>query len=357
MLFFCIGSEVLENDWIPSSEAEALFLEGDVYMAEKPKYLSRISGWFFTLLKRLGCLASDPEFVGRMPIRTDLVVNPRNPLNWIQTGTRLQLISGTGPNAVIVGAIGNAVHIREVEHWDAPPLILGITVRSYTPEQVAELYRPLPPPMPSWFSVGSRVVQNNRTYVVLSFDPNRWSMTATLEDEMRPTNFSVNDFVRHWRPASSITEQRPTTNVTPIAPTVTQVAPEWLVQDSFLRRVTHPDHMFVVSSLDPSHFRARLTRLSSFNPVVVGSIFEEVDYCRVADQFTPIDQYRNPRSEYKCPKCSGIGERDYSAEERRSSIDRVRAYTCKENHTWYFIAGTNQDGQPTRSRFERDIGI
>ena len=314
---FSVDSETLERNWMPSSEAETLFETGMIYMA------------------------SEPEFVGRFPVRQDLtVLPPRQNLDWIQTGARIQPISGEGPSAVIVGALGNTIHIRDVERWDASPLVLGTTVRSYTIEQIVERYRPLPPPMPSWFAVGSRIIQNHdsRTYIVLSFDPNRWSMSATLEDEMHPTNFSVNDFIRHWRPASSITEQRPGTNVTQIAQSRVQVAPPWLAPGAFLRRNANPKYPVLVSSLDSSHFIARLTRIESLNPVVLGSVFEEIDYCRIEEQFTPIDQDGNPRSEYKCPKCNELGIRDHDAEERRTSIDTVRAYTCKKEHTWYFIA-------------------
>jgi hypothetical protein len=337
---FSVDSETLERNWMPLSEAEPLFSD-------------HTTGMIYA--------AGAPEYVGVMPIRTDLTVIPQQPSRaWIQTGCRLQPISGEGPSAVIVGALGNTVHIRDVERWDTSPLELGTRVRSYTPEQIIERYRPLPPPMPSWFTVGSRIIQNhnNRTYIVLSLDTVRWSMSATLEDEMQPTNFSVNDFIRHWRPASSITEQRPTTRVTSIAQSRSEVAPEWLVPGCFLRRIAHPRYETVVSSLDSSQFIARLTRVDSLRPLVLGSVFEEVSYCRISEQFTPIDEVGSPKSEYICPKCKENGARDFDAEERRASIDTVRAYTCKLEHTWYFIAGTEQDGKPAiPSRFERDIGI
>jgi len=215
-------------------------------------------------------------------------------------------------------------------------------------------------PMPSWFTIGSRIIQNhnNLTYIILSFDPIRWSMTATLEDEVSPTNFTVTNFIRHWRPASSITEQKPTTNVTNIVQGRVQVAPDWLYPGKFLRRKVNPNHVFVVSSLDPRRFVAVLTRLDSLRPMVLGSIFEEADYCRIDEQFTQVDSTGSPAAEYTCKKCGETGERDYDAEERRASIDTVRAYTCKRGHTWYFVAGTDQDGKPANpSRFERDIGI
>lgn len=335
---FSVDSETLERNWMPLSEAEPLFTDlapGMVYAA------------------------GAPEFVGIMPVRTDLTVLPGPPIGWIQTGTRLRPILG-GPGAIIVGALGSTVHVRDVERWDASPLVLGTSVRSYTPEQIVERYRPIPPPMPSWFSVGSRIIQNhdNRTYLVLSFDPNRWSMSATLEDEYHPTNFSVSDFPRHWRPASSITEYRPSTNVTNIAPSRTQTAPEWLYPGIFLRRKVNPDHVFVVSSLDQNRFIAVLTRLDSLRPTILGSVFEEVDYCRVSEQFVQVDSEGSPASEYKCPKCGETGVRDHDAAERRASIDSVRAYTCKADHTWYFVSGTEKDGKPANpSRFERDIGI
>jgi hypothetical protein len=336
---FSVDSETLEQNWMPLSEAESFIQElspGMIYAA------------------------GAPEFVGVMPVRTDLVELPQPSREWIQTGARLQPITGQGSSAVIVGALGNTVHVREVERWDNPRLVLGPSVRSYTPEQLLEIYRPLAPPMPSWFMVGSRIIQNhdNRTYIVLSFDPFRWSMSATLEDEYHPTNFSVNDFPRHWRPSSSITEQRPTTNVTNIAQSRVEVAPEWLATGCFLRRIANPRYEVVVSLLDSSQFIARLTRVDNLRPLVIGSIFEEVSYCHIGDQFTPIDEFGSPKSEYTCPKCNGFGIRDYDAEERRASIDSVRAYTCKDNHTWYFVSGTEQDGKPANpSRFERDIGI
>ena len=334
---FSVDSETLAQNWMPRSEALPFFSEigpGVVYVA------------------------SQPEFFGVMPVRTELTVLPSRP-NWIQTGTRLQPISGSGESAVIVGILGDAIHIREVERWTSP-LTLGTTVRSYTTEQLIELYRPLPPLMPSWFTVGSRIIQNvdGRTYIVLSFDPHRWTMSVTLEDEMRPTVFSVSDFIRHWRPASSISEQRPGINATQIAQSRVQVPPEWLQPGAFLRRLAPPHHVFVVSFLDPSRFTARLTRLDSITPRIIGTTFEEVEYCRVKDLFSPVDSEGSPQSEYKCPKCSGIGVRDHDAEARRASIDVVRAYTCKQEHTWYFVAGTDQDGKPANpSRFERDIGI
>jgi len=336
---FSVDSETLDRNWLPLSEAEPLFQDlspGMIYAT------------------------GAPEFIGVMPVRTDLVGVSLPSREWIQTGSRLQPLSGQGPSAVIVGALGNTVHVRDVERWDAFPLILGTSVRSYTPEQIIEFYRPLAPPMPSWFTIGSRIIQNHngRTYIVLSFDPIRWSMSATLEDEYHPVNFSVNDFIRHWRPSSSITEQKPTTSITNIVQSRVEVAPEWLVPGCFLRRIAHPRYEVITSSLDSSQFIARLTRVDSLRPLVIGSIFEEVSYCHIGDQFTPIDELGSPKSEYTCPKCNGFGIRDYDAEERRASIDSVRAYTCKDNHTWYFVSGTEQDGKPANpSRFERDIGI
>jgi hypothetical protein len=336
---FSVDSETLERNWMPLSEAEPLFSES-------------YSGMIYA--------AGEPELVGIMPIRTDLTVIPKPTTEWMQTGCRLQSISDEGPNAVIVGNLGGTVHIREVEHCNASLLVLSTRVRSITPEQLLELYRPLTPPMPSWFSIGSRIIQNhdNQTYIVLSFDPIRWLMSATLEDEHHPTNFSVNDFIRHWRPASSITEQRPSTSVTNIAQSRAEVAPEWLVPGVFLRRSAPPRYEVVVSSLDSRLFIARLTRISSLKPLVFGSVFEEVAYCCIDEQFTLIDEFGSPTSEYTCPKCKGLGARDFAAEERRDSIDRVRAYTCNLGHTWYFSSGTEQDGKPANpSRFERDIGI
>jgi predicted RNA-binding Zn-ribbon protein involved in translation (DUF1610 family) len=89
----------------------------------------------------------------------------------------------------------------------------------------------------------------------------------------------------------------------------------------------------------------------------LGPTWEETEYCKVEEQFNPVDLDGVARAEYKCPKCGELGARDKAAEERRL-IEKVRAYTCKQEHTWYFIDGTDYDGQvaiPTR--FERDIGI
>lgn len=336
---FSADSETLERNWIPLSEAEPLF--------------SNVTpGMVYT--------AGAPEFVGVLPVRTDLVIQSQPNPDWIVTGTRLQPISGDGPCALVIAVLGSSIQIRDLGGWPGNLLTLGTIVRSYPVEQIIELYRPLPPPMPSWFAIGSRIIQdhNNRTYIVLSFDPIRWSMVVTLEDEMYPTSFSVNDFILNWRPASSITEQRPNTSITNITRSIIQVAPEWLQVGGFLRSLWNPKYKVFVSSLDPSLFIVRLTKVSSLKPLVLNSVFEEIEYNEIGRQFTPIDEFGSPKSEYTCPKCKEIGVRDPDAEKRRASIDTVRAYTCKKEHTWYFISGTEQDGKPANpSRFERDIGI
>ena len=338
---FTVDTNILARDWMPSSEAEPL-------LQRPPPGVVHI-------------LAGEPEFVGSLPLTPELVpIQPANPtsIRWLQTGVRLQPL-GEGPGGVIVGVTDNGVHIRDVERWDTTPLQLGTTVRVFTPQEVLELYRPAPPPMPSWFAVGSRIIQNHdqRIYIILSFSPETYSMRATLEDEVRPISFSVNDFARHWRPASSIVERRPASNNTPLVPSRVQVAPAWLIPGTFLRKRAAPPYLVTVTSLDPEHFLVRLTQVAGLNPLKLGPTWEETEYCKVEEQFNPVDCEGIARSEYKCPKCGETGARDKDAEERRL-IEKVRAYTCKQEHTWYFIDGTDYDGQPAiPTRFERDIGI
>jgi hypothetical protein len=88
----------------------------------------------------------------------------------------------------------------------------------------------------------------------------------------------------------------------------------------------------------------------------MGSTWEEVDYCNV-ELYEPVDLEGNAMTEYDCPHCTQKGVRNPGAEKRRV-IDEVRAYSCSNDHTWYFVAGGTYDGiSAVPSRFERDLGI
>lgn len=335
-----VPADTFADVWMPRGEA-------------LPRMLGRIPAGVVYI-------ASEPEYVGVMPIRTDLTPYLGTP-NWVRVGVRLEGRAPSDSGAMIVAVRGEVVSFRQI--WDdtTTPLTLSPEIFNSSVSEIRRDFTPYEIDTPNWLVVGTNIteVRTEVTYTVLSIDPYAGILTLTPVGMNRSTRFSMTNIEDHWRPANSLLEVRPTSNRTNLTgQPVLYKPPEWLRPGLLVRTIGTPRRILWVVSVDDVRMILRAQKVLQVEPeMMVTNNWEELIYKDLSSIIEPLDQYGASVKEYQCQHCERVGVRDPEVE-RRSSI-KIRSYRCPNSHQWAFRADCSvSEGVPiSLSRFERDIDI